>query len=403
MRREWLLRASLAANGVLLALTALVFTRSQNGISDRARPRATPPAHEARPHEGASLPHFSSDSNRIQWVIEQLRTAGLPNAVLARVALADWEEHWQKRFEEGGDADSMSARQLEQDLSRDAALRAALGEKDFLAWDKAAMLREAVSGKIELSGDETDKIYALKKSLQQRQRELEQARVSGTMDDREIDRASEKALTDFNEQMSTLLGSQRYAQSQGLDEATAAANLRRDLARAAPTELQVQQLLQTHEQLAARRAELDEQFRNDPSSPRYADQLHELDRVRDQEYERVLGPDAFDQLQKSQDLRYSKMKKYETTWGLDDHSVDHVYGAVRYCDEVVEDYRGQARALEAQGQPVDWSAVEKTVAQFRRQTEAALQAYLGPERFAKLQQNGIVELGPTPLPDGRLH
>ena len=65
-----------------------------------------------------------------------------------------------------------------------------------------------------------------------------------------------------------------------------------------------------------------------------------------------------------QDPNYSRMKKYADIWGLDDVSIDSVYGTMKYYQKSVEDYRAQARALEAEGQEVDWDGVNKNLRQF---------------------------------------
>jgi len=62
----------------------------------------------------------------------------------------------------------------------------------------------------------------------------------------------------------------------------------------------------------------------------------------------------------------------------------------------VEDYQSQARALEAQGQSVDWDGVKKNLKQFADQIQQTLQNYLGQDSFNRLQRNGIFELSSPP-------
>ena len=107
----------------------------------------------------------------------------------------------------------------------------------------------------------------------------------------------------------------------------------------------------------------------------------------------MLGTNAFDTLQKEQDGRYAKMKKYEDNWELDDNKVDYIYRSVRYYETAVEEYRSQVRAMEAKGEAVDWSVVNRNLQQFSEQTQQALQNYLGQERFNKMQRNGIFQFG----------
>jgi hypothetical protein len=58
-------------------------------------------------------------------------------------------------------------------------------------------------------------------------------------------------------------------------------------------------------------------------------------------------------------------------------------------------YQRQARALEAQGQAVDWDAVNNNVQQFAQQTEQTLRKYLGDERFNKIKSNQILPFAPA--------
>ncbi len=398
MSREFRNRVSLVLN-VVLAVTVVVLARHK---SERA---PAPSAREVGPGQMtnaaavftnqtklARYTDMASASDRRRWIIDQLRAAGVPNNVLARVVLSDLEDGWQKRLEEGGgNADTMAALQQEQERDIEAEMRAALGEESYQQWDQEKQLREANLGKIQLTASETNAIYDLKKKLQQRQRDLEQARLKGDMDDAEIDEASDKAYSEFNQQMKALLGDERYAKSQGLDAGTAAANLQQDLAKANPSDSQFQELLKAQQQLNQSRSELDKQFQDDPSSAAYTDQIKSLDEARDQEYQRVLGTNVFDTLQKQEDVGYSKMKKYENIWGLDDSKVDYAYGTIKYYEKSVQDYQAQARALEAQGQSVDWDAVNKNLQQFAEQTRQSLQNYLGQDSFNKMQRNGVFQ------------
>jgi hypothetical protein len=347
-------------------------------------------------NEPKSLPYanMASASDRRHWLVDELRAAGVPNNVVARVVMAELDEGWEKRFAEvslnsHGDPDTMAALHLEQERDTEAQMRAALGEAGFKQWDEEHMLREANIGNTQLTASETDAIYDLKKKLQQRRWDLEQARVDGEMDDAEIDEATDKAYSEFNQQMKGLLGDERYANSQGLGDG--AANLREDLAKVNPSGPQFQDLLQAQQQFNDRRSDLDKQFQDNPSSPDYAAQLKALDDARDQEYQRVLGTNVFDTLQKEQDIGYSKMKKYENLWGLDDNKIDYVYGTIRYYEKSVQDYQAQARALESQGQSVDWDAAKKNLQQFAQQTQQTLQSYLGPDSFTKMQRNGVFQ------------
>ena len=400
MSRESRHQVSLALNLVLVvAVLALVFRKSERAIPAReVSPAKTPieaPIANERPAVGQSqLPQYadiSSAAGRRQWV-EQLRAAGVPNKILAQVVLADFEQQWDKRVEEcRGDANKITALQVEREKDQEMEMRAALGDEGFRRWDQENMLREANNGKVPLTDVEANAIYDLKKKLQQRRWYLDEARLNGEMDDAEINDETDKAYSEFNQQMKTLLGDERYAKSQGTDDGTVAANLRQDLAKANPSDSQFADLLKAQQELDQRRSELDKQFQDNPSSADYASQIKTLDATRDQEYQRVLGTNVFDSLQKEQDIDYSKMKKYENIWGLDDTKVDYVYGTIKYYEKSVEDYQAQARALEGQGQSVDWDMVNKNLLQFAQQTQQALQNSLGQDSFDKMQRNGVFQ------------
>ncbi|HLX71109.1 MAG TPA: hypothetical protein VKV04_15895, partial [Verrucomicrobiae bacterium] len=170
---------------------------------------------------------IASASDRRRWMIDRLRAMGVPNDALALVARVDFEVQWESRFKAcQGDRDKLAAVQLEMDVNKDAEMRAALGEAGFKQWDQKSMLWEAMSAEVEVTASETDAIYALKKKLQQRRLELEQASVNGTMDGAEINNEQDKAYFEYNQQLKAVLGEDRYAKSQQLDGAFAAGNLR---------------------------------------------------------------------------------------------------------------------------------------------------------------------------------
>lgn len=405
MSREFRLQASLGLNVVLaVTVVVLILSKSQRPPAPPALAASLPERIKDSPVETPPPPKLSryaetdSASDQRRWLVDQLRAAGVPNNVVARFVQSDIEERWETHFWEacrGADADQTAALQLEHDINKEAEMRAALGEEGFRQWDQHNKLREANPGNAQLTTDEANAIYELKKKLQQRQWELDRARLKGEMDDAEINEASDKMYSEYNQQMKTLLGDERYAKSQHMDDETAAANLRQDLAKANPSDSQFQELLNAQNQLNERRKELEKQFQDDPAAAAYVDQIKALDEARDREYQRVLGTNVFDTLQKEQDGRYAKMKKYEAIWGLDGDTIDYVYGTLKYYEKSRDDYQAQVRALEANGQSVDWDAANKNLQQFSEQIQQALQTKLGADRFTKMQRNGMFQLNQT--------
>jgi hypothetical protein len=392
-------RISLALNVVLVVVAVCVALNAPKSTPLRDSMESTAPVDGPQITRTLSSPRFAEGaprSDQRRWLVDELRTMGVPNRVLARIVQADLDANWTKYAGEltlkcHGDADTMAALQLNIDMSMDADMRAALGDEGFKEWDHENMMREADPGKVQLSAAETDAAYAAWKKMELRELELKKARVEGTMDEADITDAHEKAYAEYTQQMKSLLGDARYAQSQQTDDATAAANLRSDFTKANPSDAQFQQLLQTQQQWNERRAELDKQFQSDTSSAAYTEQLKALDAERDAQYQSVLGTNVFTALQKEQDPGYSKMKKYESIWGLDDRSIDSIYGTLQYYQKSVSDYQSQAHALEAGGQVVDWNAVNKNLQQFSKQIQQSLQNYLGQDRFDRLQQNGVLQ------------
>jgi hypothetical protein len=207
------------------------------------------------------------------------------------------------------------------------------------------------------------------------------------MDEGQVSAASAKAYSDFGEQMKAAMGEARYAQAMRGDDGTTA--LKENLAKVNASDAQADQLLAFQQQMADRRSSLDKEFQSDPSSELYAQRIKTLDEEQQQEYRRVLGEGVFDAMQKEQDGSYMKMKKYGATWGLDDGKIDSVYGAIKYYQKQVEDYQDQAHLMEAQGQQVDWNAVNQRLQQFAQATQQELQKNLGQDRFDRMQQNGV--------------
>lgn len=318
-------------------------------------------------------------------IVDQLRALGVPNDVLALVAMEDFEVEWDGRLARaGGNQATMERLQLEKDMSKDAAMRAALGAEGFKQWDTKTMLWEAMSTAVDVTPVEAESIYALKKRLQQRQFDLEQAQMNGTMDRAGVIEAIKKSYADYDRDLKAVLGEERYAKSQQLDDEFVAGNLRYELAKVSPSDAQFQELLKTEQDWNKSFAALDQ------SSPDYLEKFKALNAARDQEYEQVLGAAAFRSLREQEDASFIQMKKYETYWGLDDGKIDHVYDAMNQYRKAVGDYQIQVQALQQQGQDVDWASVNNYLKQLAGQTQQALQNVVGPDSFSRLQRNGIL-------------
>jgi plasmid maintenance system killer protein len=410
MKRETWLRGSLIIN-VFLAVTIGWM------IASRPRPQTLPsgqPADTAKsllPEEHRLVPRATTPSPNpasgretatgwSQW-IDALRTAGVPNKVLARLVLADFDDRWQKRmddilqkFQRGDlDQDALTAANQERQTEQDRELRAALGEEGFKLWDQENLLQSFNLKNIKISTSETNALYELQKQLQQQSHELDEKRQKGEIDDTDFNEKQSQLQAAFDQRVKALLGDERYAAMQGVDDGSG--ELRRNLRKLNATDAQFESLLQVQHDWTERRAELDRQLQQNQSlGVAYEEKIQDIDAARDQEYQRVLGTNAFDTLQREQDERYAMMKRYAGAWGIDDGNIDYIYRTIKYYEKNVQDYRQQARQLEQSGQPVDWNAINNNLEQFSQQTEKALHDYLGDDRFSKIKRNQVLPFEP---------
>jgi len=310
---------------------------------------------------------------------------GVPNDLLALVALEDFESGWDGRFAAcWGDPAKMERVQLEKDLSQDAAMRAALGEEGFKQWDTKTMLWEAMSTPVDVTPGEAESIYALKKNLQQRQFALEEAQIDGTMDRAEVIAAVQKLYAEYNQQLKAVLGDDRYAKSQQLDDDFVAGNLRYELMNLHPSDTQFQDIFRADKQWNNTLAALN------PGAPDYLEQFKAANDARDQKYEQALGTEAFHKLREQEDTGYIQMKKYENLWNLDDNKIDYVYNTMNQYRKTVGDYQIQVRALQSRGQDIDWTAVNQYLQRLTGQTQQALQNTVGKDSFTSLQRNSVL-------------
>ena len=411
MKTSFPRRLSLSLNLVLaLVVVAVSLHRPPAGESAApdadsvpAEPPATPPGPTlATPHD---FPATTAAADQRRWLVDRLRERGLSTELLARFVLADIEAAWTKHAAEvsmkcHGDPDTMAALQLEIDRTRDADMRAALGEADFLRWDHDNFGRQTATAGLRLTSAEVEGAYGFWKQMQSREFELRDARLKARLDDAGIGLEYERTLAQFDRQLRGLLGEQRYAQAQQSKEGAAIADLRRDFSRANPDRAQLEDLMRTQAQWNAVREELDSEYANDTSASAYAEQLRMLDEARDNEYRRVLGDAAFEAHQKEQHPGYSMMKKNAGLWGLDDQKIDSVYGSIRYYEKAVQDYQDRIRELEARGQAVARDEVHRNLEQFTAQTRQSLQTYLGKESFEKMRTNGFFDFDRNRLPTG---
>jgi hypothetical protein len=221
--------------------------------------------------------------------------------------------------------------------------------------------------------------------------------LNGTMDDAQINAASDKAYAEYFQQMKDVLGEDRYKKSQQLDNDFLAGNLHAQLAKANPSDSQFQDLFKAEQQFNSSRMDLDHQFQDDVSSPEYQAQLKALNDAHDQEYQRVLGSNGFYSLQQQEDSGYTQMKKYEDLWGLDDSKINFVYDTLKNYQKSLQDYQAQLFALHAQNQNIDEDTVKNRLQQITDSASQALQNYLGQDSFNRLQRNRVIQFSQVKL------
>jgi hypothetical protein len=117
--------------------------------------------------------------------------------------------------------------------------------------------------------------------------------------------------------------------------------------------------------------------------------MRALEVQRDEEYKKVLGPDAFAEFQRNQDQQYQSLKSIGGSLGFTSDDINSLYATIQGYQSEVADYRDRAKALENQGQTIDWPGVDQALQNFSQQTETALRDKLG-DRFDKLKRSNLM-------------
>jgi len=396
--KHWL-AVSIAVN-VGLAVCLLLALRPAHTFiatapSSNVKPEAsTPSSQPARALSGRDGTKNAGAS--ANWV-QTLRNAGIAEKVIADVAAADFESRWQKRSQENqkkferGDIDhaALMRLDLEHDAEQEKELRAALGDDGFRRWDQTKVLADLDRAGLNLTGGENDELYDLRKELDRKRTELDKARQQGKLSDEDAAAQSSALYAKYNEQLLKLLGEDRYALLQS-DGNTGLGDLHRNLSTLSPDDAQVAGMETAQQTWNARRGRLDAQFQTGKvTAEEYQQQLKSLEAERDQEYQKVLGPAGYAAFQKAEDPRYQAMKRVGPGWGMSDIDINNLYAAIQNYEHDIADYRQRAQAIEAQGQTVDWPAIEKTLRDFSQQTENALRSSLG-DTFDKLKRSNVL-------------
>ncbi len=344
----------------------------------------------------AEQPPKISQPPAVSWV-QALRDAQISEKVIADVAAANFEDRWhvlalenQKRFDRGEiDQATLSGFDLQHDEEREKQMRAALGDEGFRRWDQARELADIDRSGVQLSADESGRLYDLRKNLARKQLELDQARLQGKLTDEDAASQSSALYTQYNQDLLKCLGDERYAQMQNGGD-TGASELKKSLDGINADESQVSGLTTAQQQWNSQRNQLDIQLQKGAvTAEDYQKQLAALDAQRDQEYQKVLGTNGFAEFQRNQSEQYQALKRIGPGVGFTSDDVNNLYAMLQDYQTEVSDYRDRAQQLQAQGQTVDWSAVDKVLANYQQQTESALRDELG-DKFDKLKRSNVM-------------
>jgi hypothetical protein len=330
------------------------------------------------------------------WV-EALRDAQISEKVIADVAAANFEDRWhalalenQKKFDRGEiDQATLSGFDLQHDGEREKALRAALGDEGFRRWDQTRELADLDRSGVQLSDDESGQLYEMRKNLARKQLELDKARLQGTLTDEEAASQSSALYSQYNQDLLKFLGDDRYEQMQNGGD-TGISKLKQNLDGIQMGDSQISGMNAAEQQWNSQRNQLDIQLqKGDVSADDYQKQMAALDAQRDQEYQKVLGTNGFAAFQRNQSPQYQTLKRLGPGLGFTGDDVNSLYTMFQDYQTEVSGYRERAQQLQAQGQAIDWPAVDKTLANYAQQTESALRTQLG-DKFDTLKRSNVM-------------
>jgi len=383
---------NLVALGVLVGLHSSQKASPSSALSPAATATSAPTPVSMPPEQSAKI----SKPPATTWV-QALRDAQISEKVIADVASANFEDRWhalalenQRKFDRGEiDEATMSAFDLQHDEEREKEMRAALGDEGFRHWDQARELADIDRSGVQLSADESGRLYDMRKNLARKQLELGKARLQGKLSEEDAASQCNTLYTQYNQELLKFLGDDRYAQMQNGGD-TGASELKRNLNGITADDSQISGMASAQQQWNSQRNQLDIQLqKGDVTAEDYQKQLAALDAQRDQEYQNVLGMNGFAEFQRNQSEQYQALKRIGPDVGFTPDDVNNLYAMLQDYQTEVRNYRDRAQQLQAQGQTVDWSAVSKVLANYEQQTESALRNELG-DKFDKLQRSNVM-------------
>jgi hypothetical protein len=397
--RNNIVKVSLALNLVLVVVCMALVLRRSSETKAPANARQTSSEQIAHPGSGSlgfasAVTNAPEQSRALDW-IEVLRNQGVPEKVLARLVLANFEDRWQSRqaaaqeaYNRGDlDTDDLAALARKHDIEEENDLRAQLGEDVFRRWDQDRLFQQFNLNKIILTASETNSLYDLAAHLRQRNRDLEKARQENQIDQAAYNSEQTKAQSDFDKQLRALLGDERYSAMRGTDPSVG--ELRRSLRGLNLDDQQFATLLHAQQQWDTVRAQLEQQ-QVETGDTNIASRIREFAEKHDAAFESILGTNGFARFQKQQDSRYLELQKNASRWGIADSNIDYIYGVIQTYDKAAAEYDRKVREIEGQGIKVDTDALYQPLRNYAKQVAQYLRANLNDAQYDAINRNQLL-------------
>lgn len=389
------------ALSVTLNIVAVSLLIALNASLKSARTSLRPPA-TVEVSSSSEIPLQPEQSPKVAnssatgWV-QALRDGGISDKIIADVAAANFEDRWhklaeenQKKFDRGElDQVALTRFDFEHDAEQEKELRAQLGDDGYHHWDQTRVLADFNRAGVQLSTNESEQLYALRKELDRNRLGLDLARHDGTVKDADAAAQSESIYAQYNQQLLKVLGRDRYAQIQSGGD-TGIGELKRNLQGISADDSQLTGMQTALQSWNTQRSELEAKLQEGTvTADDYQKQLKALEAQRDEEYQTALGTNGFAAFQRNQDEHYQTLQRIGPDVGFSEDDINSLYASIQEYQTSVNDYRDRAQQLQDQGQTVDWSAVQKALSDFSQQTENALRDQLG-DKFDKLKRSNVL-------------
>ena len=396
--KNWLV-VSFVANAALIAVVIWLVVFPPGGKTAASAPKQ--PMTDNNPSSatrGVSIRSAPIGSDEWASTMGQLRCAGVPGAIIAKVVLEAVAQKWtpleaehERQYLNGDiDAKQLAGKHDERAQEEERELRAALGD-GFVEWDREHTVQTMYLGGHQPTEEQKESLYVLQKSWLRHLRELEVANRNGLLSDAGLEAERAKGEAEFNLKLVGIIGAERVDSVASIEDA--AQQVRREFSRLPLTDTQISQLADVQIQWEKARGEMAAFLAQTKTmDAAYEGDLKALDRARDDDYRRILGEQSFDAWQKAGDERYRLLRNNAQAWGLDSKQIDHVYATIRAYDLAAATLEHQSQVREQMGEPVDWRTLEDSLADYTRQTAADLRAFLGEERFTAMARQQIFGL-----------